>query len=305
MRDGGELVGWGCAVSLYPVYGGGIVESRMTLDADGRAVVEVAAADLGTGAATVLAQIAADAAGLDPGAMTAILGDSALPTGPMAAGSSTTGSVGSAVHGVGLLLRAALERGEPTPITVTARWVPPGMTGALHAAHRRGSRVQLGPVREGRVQFAYGAQFAEVRVDPVTGTVRVPRLVGVFDAGRIVNPATARAQLVGGMIWGVGHAIMERTPIDRSRAAFAATDLGACHVATHADVGDVLVEMLDIPDPHANPLGVKGVGEAGCVGAPPAVMNAILDALRPLGVKHLDMPATPRRVWEALQNAKH
>jgi xanthine dehydrogenase YagR molybdenum-binding subunit len=290
MPDAGELVGWGCAASIYPAYGGGVVEGRMTLDADGRATVEVAATDLGTGVATVLGQIAAEAAGLDPGAVTVTLGDSALPTGPMAAGSSTTGSAGSAVHRVGLLLRAALERGEPAPITVTARWVPPGMTPALHAVHRRGGRVQLGPVREGRVLFAYGAQFAEVRVDPVTGTVRVPRLVGVFDAGRIVNPRTARSQLVGGMVWGVGHALMERTPIDGARAAFAATDLGACHVATHADVGDVRVEMLDIADPAVNPLGVKGVGEIGLVGTVAAVTNAVYHAT---GVRVRTLPVEP------------
>ncbi|TWE28824.1 xanthine dehydrogenase family protein molybdopterin-binding subunit [Prauserella muralis] len=290
MSDAGELIGWGCAASLYPANGGGIVECRMTLDEDGRAVVEVAATDLGTGAATVLAQIAADAAGLDPGAVVVTLGDSVLPAGLMAAGSCTTGSAGSAVYRAGLLLRAALERGESAPVTVTARWVPRGMTPALHAAHRRGSRVQLGPVRDGRVLFAYGAQFAEVRVDPVTGMVRVPRVVGVFDAGRIVNPRTARAQLVGGITWGIGHAIMERTPIDRSRAAFSGTDLGACHVATHADVGQVRVEMLDIADPAVNPLGVKGVGEIGLVGTVAAVTNAVYHAT---GVRVRRLPVEP------------
>ena len=127
--------------------------------------------------------------------------------------------------------------------------------------------------------FSYGAQFAEVRVDPVTGIPRVSRLVGVFDCGRVVNPRTAHSNLVGGMIWGASHALMEETEIDQAKARFANTDLGSYHFMAHADIPPVVVcETIGAPDPVANPLGTKCVGELGIVGMNAAVANAVFHA---------------------------
>ena len=126
--------------------------------------------------------------------------------------------------------------------------------------------------------YSFGAQFAEVRVDPLLRTVRVHRMVGVFDCGRIINPRTARSNLAGGMIWGASFALLEETQIDRKRARFANTDLAGYHFSTNADIGEVVVEMLDGSDTLSNPIGTKGVGEIGIVGMPAAIANAVYHA---------------------------
>lgn len=314
MRDErGWLVGWGCASSAYPVMHSPS-RARVSLTADGRAEVLVGAHDLGTGAATVLAQVGAQALGLEVSAVTARVGGSDLPAGPLAGGSGTTGSAGSAVWAAGRaarrrLLLAAAASGPPAwrdpdtlriedgvvhgpdgttrplgavvatleggRLDVTEEWAPAGLTPAQSRAALDGSLYQSGAVGDTHVQFSWGAQFVEVRVDPDTRRVRLGRMVGVFACGRVVNPRTVRGQLAGGMIWGAGHALLEEAPIDPRRGRFTTPDLGGYHLATHADVGEVTVETVQEHDEVVNPLGVKGVGELGIVGTAAAVANAV------------------------------
>lgn len=314
MRDAhGWLVGWGCASSAYPVVHSP-ARARVLLTADGRAEVQVGAHDLGTGAATVLAQVGAEALGLPVSAVTARVGGSDLPPGPLAGGSATTGSAGSAVWAAGgtareRLLRAAASAGPPAwrdsaalriedgvvhgpdgttrpvgavvatladgRLDVTEEWAPSGLTPAQSRAALNGSLQQSGAVGKTHVQFSWGAQFVEVRVDPATCRVRLGRMVGVFSCGRVVNPLTVRGQLVGGMIWGAGHALLEEAPIDPLRGRFTTPDLNGYHLATHADIGAVTVETVEEHDEVVNPLGVKGVGELGIVGTAAAVANAV------------------------------
>jgi len=152
--------------------------------------------------------------------------------------------------------------------------------------------------------FPNGCHVCELEVDPETGVVEIDRYVVVDDVGKVINPLICHGQIEGALAQGIGQALMEAVRFDPESGQMLSASF-MDYAMPRADDVPLHVEMdfIDVPA-KTNPLGVKGVGEAGCVGAPPAIMNAILDALRPLGVKHLDMPATPRRVWEALQGAK-
>jgi carbon-monoxide dehydrogenase large subunit len=153
--------------------------------------------------------------------------------------------------------------------------------------------------------FPNGCHACEVEVDPETGVVEIDRYAVVDDVGRVINPMICHGQIEGALAQGIGQALMENIAFDHQSGQMLSASFTDYAMPRAADLPHHYeLDFIDVPA-KTNPLGVKGIGEAGCVGAPPAVMNAILDALRPLGVKHLDMPATPRRVWEALQDAKH
>lgn len=309
MHDGSMLIGWGCASSIYPVLRAP-VRVAIQLEPDGAVRVSASGHELGTGAYTVLAQVAADAVGCTLDSVTVELGDSRLPPGPMTAGSSNTGSIGSAVWRAGLKardlllsrlasrlgvgpeqmdLRAGVITGPRRmsytlaeavreigcgSIQVDDIWAPEELDGAAVAAALNGQEVFAAATARGRALYSFGAQFAEVAVDPVTRVPRVRRMVGVFDCGRIVNPRTARAQLISGMIWGASHALLEESQLDRA-GRFEGADLGAYHFAVNADVAAVHIETIDHPDEYANDLGARGVGEIGVLGAAAAVANAV------------------------------
>jgi carbon-monoxide dehydrogenase large subunit len=150
--------------------------------------------------------------------------------------------------------------------------------------------------------FPNGAHVCEVEVDPDTGHVRLDRYVVVDDVGRVINPLVADGQIHGGLGQGVGQALVEHVVFDRSTGQLLAGSFSDYGMPRADDFCDFTLEFVEVPC-RTNPIGVKGAGEAGTVGAPPAVINAILDALRPLGVTHIDMPATPQRVWRAIREA--
>jgi len=153
--------------------------------------------------------------------------------------------------------------------------------------------------------FPNGCHACEIEIDPETGVVEIDRYAVVDDVGRVINPMICHGQIEGALAQGIGQALMENVAFDRQSGQMLSASFTDYAMPRAADLPHHYeLDFIDVPA-KTNPLGVKGIGEAGCVGAPPAVMNAILDALRPRGVTHLDMPATPRRVWEALQNAKH
>ena len=307
----GTLVGWGCATATYP---SAMCPSsaRIRLSADGACVVSCAAHDLGTGAYTVLGQIAADVLGVANELVRVHLGDSTLPSGPVAGGSVTTGSSGSAVHMAALAVRDRLlqaaagtadisgyslagghvigpdGKGQPVAevlasitggmIEETADWKPRTMSDDNMRRGLAGGMAFNGPVTETHVSYSFGAQFAEVRVDPMLRTIRVSRMLGVFACGRIINPRTAASNLSGGMIWGASFALLEETKVDRPRARFANTDLAGYHFSTNADIGEVVAETIDEEDAVVNAIGAKAVGEIGIVGMPAAIANAVYHA---------------------------
>ncbi|MBV1938980.1 xanthine dehydrogenase family protein molybdopterin-binding subunit [Streptomyces sp. BV286] len=276
--EGPLLVGSGVAAATYPVM---VSPARATAHAlpDGRFVVRTNATDIGTGARTVLAQIAADALGVPLDRVGAEVGNSDLPSAPLAGGSSGTASWGWAVHEACTRLAAALA----------------GHTGPLPDEGLRAHADTAGKADAGSdyARHAFGAHFAEVTVDTVSGEVRVRRLLGVYAAGRILNSRTARSQFIGGMTMGLGMALTEGSTVDAASGDFVESDLAAYHVPAHADVPDIEAHWIDEDDPHLNPMGSKGIGEIGIVGTAAAIGNAVHHAT---GVRHRELPLTPDRI---------
>ncbi|MDR0359206.1 MAG: xanthine dehydrogenase family protein molybdopterin-binding subunit, partial [bacterium] len=277
-RAGRWLVGTGVASSTYPAYRRP-ASAVARVDAPGDFTVRVNGTDIGTGARTALTMIAAEVLEVPPDRVRVEIGDSDLPAAGVAGGSMGTASWGTAVANACRSLRAELDARD--------RVVPDG---GLAAAADTAEEVAA---QEPFARHAFGAQFAEVRVDVDTGEVRVPRLVGVFAAGRIVNPTTARSQLVGGMTMGLSMALFEESVLDVRFGDYVTHDLASYHVASCADVRDVDVSWVEEDDPHLNPMGSKGIGEIGIVGTAAAIANAVHHAT---GVRIRDLPILPDKL---------
>lgn len=292
MRDGDWLIGWGCAGSFYPTYAGHSA-ARVRLSADGRVHVSSAGHELGQGMYTMMAQVAAEELGVPVERVTVSLGDSDLPPAVVAGGSSSTASVAPAIMAAcdAIRRRLGVDRAFPADIMpaleasgmgiveefaeVRAHGLPADSIGTLY----RGKAVPAGGVHlPDRVQFALGAQFVEVRIHARTGEIRVPRAVGAFAAGRIINPRTAHGQLLGGMVWGIGSAIHEHSEIDGRNAGYINANLADYLLPVNADVVDVEAIMVAEEDELVNRAGVKGVGEIGVVGTAAAISNAVFHA---------------------------
>jgi xanthine dehydrogenase YagR molybdenum-binding subunit len=252
-RDGPWLVGTGVASSTYPARRRPS-QAIARAEPDGRFVVRIGAADIGTGARTVLTQVAADALGADPALVTLELGDSALPFAMLAGGSMGTASWGTAVVRA---CEALLEQGEGEV--------------SVHTGDEIKAQNDLS-------RHAFGAQFVEVRVDADSGEVRVPRVLGVFAVGRVINPKTARSQFIGGMTQGLGMALQEESVMDRQFGDYLNHDLAQYHFPANADIEEIDAVWLDEDDGELNPMGSKGIGEIGIVGTAGAVANAVFHA---------------------------
>jgi len=296
MRDGRWLVGWGTAAAYHPAWQ---FPANVTvrLNADGTALVRCGFHEMGMGAATAQAQIAADALGLSPGAVTVQYGDTDLPTGPGAGGSGQTASVARSLVAACQKLRKSI--GNPAPGESYAQVL--ARTGRSHAQAAVGSDTRLGTalgqvrymtryLRDQRrwVKAACGAQFCEVRADNDTGELRLTRWTGVFDVGRVINAKTTASQLRGAIIMGIGIALEEETLIDPRTGRIMNANLSDYHIPVHADVPRIDVHCLDDPDPTM-PLGVLGAGEVGITGAAAAIANAVHHAT---GRRIHDLPLT-------------
>jgi xanthine dehydrogenase YagR molybdenum-binding subunit len=312
MRDGDQLVGMGMATSTYPA-------RRMAASAEacvypnGRVVIKAASHDLGTGTYTVLTQLAADALGVAASCVTIELGDTNLPPNPISAGSMTVASTGSAVH-----LAAMAVRDKLVQLAVTDPDSP--LHGARHeeveiidgrltlrSTADRGESFQQLLERNGRrpiegkaeakpgdetqqySMHAFGAVFAEVRVDRDLGVVRVARMVGAYGAGRVLNPKTARSQLYGGITFGIGMALMEHTITDLRSGRYVNADIAEYHIPVHADIPPIEVFFVDEKDEQVDPIGAKGIGEIGITGVAAAIANAVFHAT---GIRIRELPIT-------------
>ncbi|MFI1067134.1 xanthine dehydrogenase family protein molybdopterin-binding subunit [Streptomyces spororaveus] len=284
-REGPYLIGSGVAAATYPVL---VAPSTARAHArpDGGYLVEINATDIGTGARTVLAQVAADALRVPLDSVSVAIGHTGLPAASLAGGSCGTASWGWAVHDACTALTARLERHhEPLP------------AGGLSASANTTQSAKQKPPYS---RHAFGAHFAEVRVDTVTGEVRVRRMLGVFAAGRILNALTARSQFKGAMVMGLGMALTEHSTMDAVFGDFTESDLAAYHVPAHADVPAIEAHWIDEHDKHLNPMGSKGIGEIGIVGTAAAIGNAFSHAT---GHRLRELPLTPDRVLSALGRA--
>ncbi len=303
MRDAdGLLVGWGVGTATFPalMFQG---QARAVLRADGSGLVEIGAQDMGQGAWTALAQIAADSLGLGIDQVEFRAGHSGLPDAGIAGGSAHTATAGMAIHGAGadaiarlaelamadgrsplfgagnagvvardgqLLRRDDESRGE-TYAEILAR-------AGLGEIEGRGTGAMDPAAQEHYAMHAHGAVFAEVKVDPELGQIRATRLVGAFAAGRIINPRMVQSQYYGGMIWGVSFALHEAAVVDPRSGRVMNANLGEYHVPVNADLPSLEAILVEEVDPHVNALGIKGVGEIGVTGSAGAVANAVWHA---------------------------
>ncbi|HXR95451.1 MAG TPA: molybdopterin cofactor-binding domain-containing protein, partial [Rhizomicrobium sp.] len=276
MRDGDWLVGLGTAATMYPSNIASAA-ARVTLYPDNSAKVACATHELGQGIFTACALIAAHKLGIDPARVTVELGDSRLPPAPVAGGSNTTASVGNAIAKACEEILAKRKSGVNDVIEAYADNTPTGAPkNDLDKLYRGKPAFSEGA--EGTISYAFGAQFVEVRVHRLTGEIRVPRALGAFAAGTIVNPKTAESQLMGGIVWGISAALHEETEIDHGSARYYNDDLAEYLIPVNADIGDIKVLMLPEKEAFFNPLGIKGIGELGNVGMSAAVANAVYHA---------------------------
>jgi xanthine dehydrogenase YagR molybdenum-binding subunit len=275
MREGRELIGYGMATATYPALASG-AEVRVRTEANGRVAVECATHDLGTGMYTIAAQVAAETLGLPIDHIDVRIGDSRYPRAPVAGGSQSTASV------IPPLARACAELRERAG-------------GSLEGA-AAGLEAVAGSGSDHDKAFAYasfGAHFCEVRFDEDLARLRVTRFTGVYDCGRILNPKTARSQMIGGIVMGLGMALMEETLRDPRSGAIVNNNLADYHVPVNADIPPIDVAFLEYPDLQFNALGVRGVGEIGITGVAAAVANAVYHAC---GRRVRDLPISPERL---------
>jgi xanthine dehydrogenase YagR molybdenum-binding subunit len=313
-REGEWLVGMGCATATYPYYRMPGAAARITLTADGsgdvRAKVEVAAHEMGMGTSTTTAIVAAERLGLPMDRVDVAYGDTTIPGAIMAGGSQQTAAIGGAVIAAHRSLVAELIKlaGNDSPLAGLspdevgsedgglARLDEPARRESYASILGRAQRDSVSVTEEASQPLeqmhwsmhSYGAMFCEVRVNTVTGEPRVSRFLGSFDTGRILNAKTARSQFRGGIIMGLGLALMEETQFDERNGRIMNPSLAEYHVPVHLDVPDIDVIWTDIPDPHT-PMGAHGIGEIGITGVGAAVANAVFNAT---GRRVRDLPIT-------------
>ena len=312
MQNGNVLTGWGMATSVYPTRRS-ISNASARLNVDGTFSVDAGTQDLGTGTYTIMTQLAAESFGVGPGQVKFRLGDTILPQTPVSGGSQTAASTGSAVY---LACQALREKLIQMAIS-DARSPLHGVSAPSVALEKGRIYVRNNPARGEMFQelirrsglphieakaeakpdgekerysmYAFGAQFAEVRVDALLGEITVSRMVGCFGAGKILNAKTARSQFIGGMIWGISMALYEHAVFDKRLGRCVNNNLAEYHVPVNADIRGIEALWVDEKDNHVNPIGAKGIGEIGITGAAAAVANAVFHAT---GKRVRDLPIT-------------
>jgi xanthine dehydrogenase YagR molybdenum-binding subunit len=320
--DNGFLIGWGMGTATFPAMMFA-AEARAVIRRDGSGVMETGAHDMGQGAWTAFAQIAADALGLDLEQLEFKAGTSDLPDAGIAGGSAHTATAGSAIHNAGAAvigkLAALATADRKSPLFGAGNAGVVARDGRLHRRddesrqesyadiltraglaeiEARGNGAADPAAQSNYAMHAHGAVFAEVKVDPDLGQIRVTRMVGAFAAGRVVNPRLVQSQLLGGMIWGVSFTLHEQAIIDHRSGRTMNANLAEYHVPVNADVPRMEAFTVDEHDPHVNVLGIKGVGEIGVTGSAGAVANAVWHATGvrvrrfPIRIDDLVMPAS-------------
>ncbi len=317
MRDGDLLVGWGMATATYPAHKM-LAAAKAILRVDGSVTVQCAAHDVGTGAYTAFTQISSEQLGVPFEKVTFELGNSDYPFGPVAGGSNSTGTVGTAIHVVaGLLHKALAELAVKDPksplhnlaadqITMTV----PGRIGLkndpaksdsysdiLQRAGKESIAVESEMPKaekdEKHVFQSWGAHFCEVKIDPLLPRVQVTRVVTVINCGRVVTYKPGRSQIIGGVVMGIGMALHEATEYDPATGLPVNGNLAEYHVATNADIPPIEVHFVGEPDFAFNPIGARGIGEIGITGIASAVANAVYHAT---GKRVRDLPITPDKL---------
>jgi len=316
MQQGNTLIGWGMATATYPA-NRSEASAVVRILPDGTAMAASGTQDLGTGTFTVMTQVAADALGFPMEMVTFALGDSSLPKAPVSGGSQSAASVSPAVREAAsqargkLIAMAIADSGSPlagasaNDVTVNNGWVisradPAKRDPAAAIIARNGGKpieatatVKPGDEKKEYAFHSFGAVFAEVHVDADLGTIRVARVVSVYDVGSLLNEKTAHSQLMGGVVWGIGSALTEKSELDPRYGRYTNANLAEYHVPVNADINTIDITVLGQTDPHINSLGVRGIGEIGITGVAGAIANAVYHAT---GVRVRDLPITLDKV---------
>ena len=318
LREGRWQIGLGVATTTRPSRQLP-ASARARILADGRAIVQAGTQDIGTGTYTIMTQIAGDALALPLGDVRFELGDTAFPEAPPSVGSFTAASTGPAVHNACVALRRklielavadpasplhglgadAIDAEDGALVARADRKRRDGYAAIVTRSHQPEISVEVHTeASKERATYSvsgFGAVFARVRVDEELGELRIDRLVGAFAAGRVLNPKTARSQLLGGMVWGIGQALHEHSVRDPRTARMVTRDLADYHVPVHADIPDLEIILVPEEDPHVNELGAKGLGELSTPGVAAAIANAVYHAT---GNRIRDLPITPDKLMQ-------
>jgi len=289
--DDGSEIGWGVAIGAYPASTTPAI-AHMRASADGRIAVDVDGHEMGQGIRSAITFLVADDLGVAADVVTVGVGDSRVAPQHLTAGSWGTASALPAVRAALRELRnrlgvagtepfdvvAAVAATGQSTIEIEAITLAPGQTPEVLDRTRAGVLAIGGPVYPGFTSFSFIAHFAEVRIEPTTRRIRVPRVVSVVDCGRVASPVTAASQVRGGVVWGLGAALREISEVDKRFGGFFNATLEEYPVSVNADIGQIEVDFIDEPDPLLNPLGVKGLGEVSMVGVVAAMVNAVYHA---------------------------
>lgn len=312
MKENDWLIGYGMSMGTFGAHRG-MAKVKAVLSDDGSLLLQSAAADIGPGTATTMVQIAHEVLGIPRDKIKFQLGDSSFPQAPMQGGSSTVATVGSAVHDVCTSLKSSLvellqketnfknvkpenisfENGNMVDASGKKITIADLLANQKQSSVEARSESKGGPEMQQYSMYSFSVHFAEVRVHPATGVVRIKRIVTVADSGRIVSPKTAASQMIGGVTGGIGMALMEEAMIDHRFGKIVNNNLADYHVPVSADVPHIETLFIDKPDPYTNPMGSKGMGEIPLIGFAAAVANAVYHAT---GKRVRELPITPDKL---------
>jgi xanthine dehydrogenase YagR molybdenum-binding subunit len=309
IADDGSLIGWGVAIGAYPA--STVPEmAHLRVTDDGGVSIRIGGHEMGQGIRTTIAAILVRKLGVTADRIAIEIGDTRVAPQHVTAGSwGTASAVPAASDAADALLKALAELGSGggtnrTPgeilkdvgcasLEVEVRRKAPGHPDEIFGRLDAGMLAIAGPIYPGFVAFSYAAHFVEVRVEAGTRRVRVPRVVSIVDCGRVVSPRTARSQVMGGVVWGIGGTLREESEVDPRFGGFLNADLAEYVIPVNADIGSIEVDFIDKPDPRLNSLGIKGLGEVAMVGVAPAIANAVFHATGrrlhdlPIRIEHL------------------
>ncbi|MFP5080209.1 xanthine dehydrogenase family protein molybdopterin-binding subunit [Pedobacter sp. JCM 36344] len=286
------LYGWGVSTGVFNA-NRGKASVKAILKADGTLLLQSAASDIGPGTGTGMVLIASKVMGIPVNKITFELGDSSLPPAPSQGGSATLSTVGSAVNDVCVALKSTIaELAANSNMDATSKFIDVLKKNNLPMVEVT-KQSQAGSEREKYSMYSFSIHFVSVRVHSSTGEVRVHKIVSVGDSGTIVSPKTARSQMVGGAVGGIGMALTEEAVIDHRYGRYINNNFADYHVPVHADVPEIEVHFINKPDPYINPMGAKGMGEIALIGFSAAVANAVFNAT---GKRIRNLPITPDKI---------
>jgi xanthine dehydrogenase YagR molybdenum-binding subunit len=314
-RDGDWLIGYGMSTGVFSAFRWE-ASARALLKADGSLTIQSAVTDIGPGTGTALTMIAHNVLGVPMNRIKVEYGDTSLPKAPTQGGSAIVSAVGSAVFDACTSIKSELMELALKAAGSLAGQQASGLTladGVVSVSTEPGKKVAVsdlmkannltvidktkeskgGPEQEKYSMYSFSVHFVQVRVNPLTGVVRVVKAVSVADSGRIVSPKTAASQMIGGVAGGIGMALTEEAVIDHRFGRFVNNNLADYHVSVHADVPAIETIMIDKPDPIINPMGAKGMGEIALIGFAASVANAVFNAT---GQRVRDLPITPDKL---------